>query len=333
MHAEHLPRSRFTLNHRGATVALMASLVLGLAPTGCTGSASTAPAEVASPSSQDGARPSQPFSAGGEPASDALEAESTNYGHASREAPQQPARAAEKREAYPTDSSAGEYDTAPAPPAWRRPGLATQWGEARDSQVREVSFYRQNPSSPAAALRVQYDDVDGIRSATGRDESAAYDASFPLHGGDIVVRLEDSSGDALPTLQAGGRNYVIGESGDRYQIRIDNNTPGRFEIVASVDGLDVLDGAEAGFQKRGYLVNPWSQVTIEGFRDSFETVRAFRFGDVSSSYAALRGKGGNIGVIGVAVFEERGFRWQNHPGELWRRDQADPFPNRFAPAP
>lgn len=312
---------------------LVGALFAAIALTACGGA--TPPAEVASPGSAPYAHKGN--SANGDidyaPASVAGEVSSS----AGAPSPTQP----QSESAYGQTTS-GRYEAEDAPSAgaasegpapWRRPGLATQWGEARDSQVREVSFFRQNPGAPAATLRVQYDDETGIAAATGRGERDSYPAVYPLHGGDLVIRVEDSSGDPLPSLQAGGRNYVIGEEGDRYQIRVDNNTPGRFEIVASVDGLDVLDGSEANFSKRGYLVNPWSSVTIEGFRDSYETVRAFRFGDVGTSYAAQRGKARNVGVIGVAAFEEQGFYWTRSPGEQWRRDSADPFPGRFAPAP
>lgn len=213
-----------------------------------------------------------------------------------------------------------------------RPGLGTRWGEERDSQVREVFFERQR-SRPAGVVSVHYDDEVGVASATGRHADDAYPRTFAIGGGSLTVSITDDDGDPLPSLYVGGTDYVIGEAGDRYQIEVKNHTAGRFEIVASVDGLDVLDGGDGSFDKRGYLVSPWSTLTIEGFRDSYETVRAFRFGDVEESYAVQRGKGRNVGVIGVAVFEERGFRWGVDDDELRRRRNANPFPSRFAPAP
>ena len=59
---------------------------------------------------------------------------------------------------------------------------------------------------------------------------------------------------------------------------------------------------------------------------------AFRFGRVASSYAARTGGDANVGVIGLAIFAERGAVWT--PAELGRRDAADPFPARnYATAP
>ncbi len=44
---------------------------------------------------------------------------------------------------------------------------------------------------------------------------------------------------------------------------------------------------------------------VDGFRMSTTQVAAFRFGSVDSSYAQLKGKGRNVGVVGVAIFEEK----------------------------
>jgi hypothetical protein len=56
-------------------------------------------------------------------------------------------------------------------------------------------------------------------------------------------------------------------------------------------------------------------------------VAAFRFGRVADSYAARTSPRGDrdVGVIGVAIFGERGAEWS--PGELERRDSAEPFPD------
>ena len=95
---------------------------------------------------------------------------------------------------------------------------------------------------------------------------------------------------------------------------IRNATDARFEIVASVDGLDVVDGQPADPDRRGYLVEPHGVLSIDGFRTSDEAVAAFRFGRVADSYAAQTGSDRNVGVIGLAIFAERGAVWTR--GEL-----------------
>jgi hypothetical protein len=127
--------------------------------------------------------------------------------------------------------------------------------------------------------------------------------------------------------------YAIGRDGDRYVIRVENRSPVRLEAVATVDGLDVVDGQDGDVSKRGYVIAPNDSIEIEGFRESEGTVRAFRFGATSDSYASRRGKGRNVGVIGIALFQERGSDWRWTPDEVERRQTADPFPGRFAPAP
>jgi hypothetical protein len=104
----------------------------------------------------------------------------------------------------------------------------------------------------------------------------------------------------------GGRNYVMGSMGDRYAIRVRNNTGRRVEVVATVDGLDVVDGKPGDFvRKRGYVIGPYQTYDIEGFRTSLSAVAAFRFSSVADSYAARTGSSRNVGVIGVAFFAER----------------------------
>lgn len=103
-----------------------------------------------------------------------------------------------------------------------------------------------------------------------------------------------------------GRTYIMGSKGDRYSIRVHNRTARRVEVVASVDGLDVIDGRKADYvNKRGYVIGPWQSYEIEGFRLDMGRVARFRFAAVEDSYAAKQGDDRNVGVIGVAFFEER----------------------------
>lgn len=120
------------------------------------------------------------------------------------------------------------------------------------------------------------------------------------------IELVDDRGRVLDTYQHRGRFYVEGESSSRYSIRVTNPTNVRVEAVVSVDGLDVIDGETANFKsKRGYIVPPHGSLVVDGFRVSTQSVAAFRFSSVSSSYAGRKGKARNVGVIGVAIFSER----------------------------
>lgn len=103
-----------------------------------------------------------------------------------------------------------------------------------------------------------------------------------------------------------GETWVLGERGSRYTLRIANHSAARVEAVVSVDGLDVIDGKVADFRaKRGYLVQAWSSIEIDGWRISADEVAAFRFGGVGDSYAARSGNAREVGVVGVALFPEK----------------------------
>jgi hypothetical protein len=119
------------------------------------------------------------------------------------------------------------------------------------------------------------------------------------------MELTDEWGRTLPTFEHRGHTYVLGEPGQRYLLRVRNGSGRRVEVVASVDGRDVADGQPAAWQRRGYLVEPYGEVTIDGYRLSQASVAAFRFGSVARSYAAAKGDARDVGVVGVAVFTER----------------------------
>ncbi|HMI91984.1 MAG TPA: hypothetical protein VK509_11500 [Polyangiales bacterium] len=132
-------------------------------------------------------------------------------------------------------------------------------------------------------------------AAHPRSGSAAY-----------VVTLEDESGRELPTFHHAGQTFVLGQYGDRYNIRVRNQTGRRIEAVVTVDGRDVVSGRVGDFVgERGYLVSAYDELLIEGFRQNWESVAAFRFTSPGNSYSSRMGTPQNVGVVGVAVFPER----------------------------
>ncbi len=118
------------------------------------------------------------------------------------------------------------------------------------------------------------------------------------------VQVIRENGEVLPTYAQKDRFYVQGNANERYVIRITNPTANRVEAVISVDGLDVVDGESGDLRKRGYVIQPYGEVRIEGFRTSQTDVATFRFSAVSDSYAGKKGKARNVGVIAAAIFEE-----------------------------
>jgi hypothetical protein len=228
------------------------------------------------------------------------------------------------------------------PPAVReRPGLGTEWGETRDSPLRDVAFDRASQGHPFATAELRYNDEPGVEALAGyatQRGARAHEAAAV--SGAITLSVHDENGSAVDALQVGGRWFVVGEAGARYTIVLQNHTGHRFEAVTTVDGLDVMNGKPGTVQNRGYLLMPYDSLEIDGFRESHETVAAFRFGRVADSYAAKTGTARNVGVIGVAFFNEAGDPWM--PGtddETRRRVTANPFPadprddNRYAQPP
>jgi len=237
----------------------------------------------------------------------------------------------------PTPASAAEA-TARAPDddaRARRPGLGTVWGEDRTSHVTTTAFYRTDPERPFATATLHYNDAAGVQAMAAQSGRSSYydDVATPVAGGQLDVQVLDELLRPLPGTQAGGRTYVVGEAGRRYILRIQNRTGNRVEVVATVDGLDVIDGRPGSFRKRGYILAPWATLDIEGFRRSDSAVAAFRFGSVADSYAERKGKGRNVGVIGIAFFDEQGSRWPWTDEAIRYRHDADPFPGRYAEPP
>jgi hypothetical protein len=239
----------------------------------------------------------------------------------------------------PSKSEQGRSSSAyrPEPRPEFRPGLATQWGEARDSHVTSATFYRANEAQPFSIGKLFYNEQQGLESMRG-GRYASSRSMFPVGPGYLEVGLRGDDGRFITGFSAGGDNFVPGIAGHRYSIVVKNQSPGRIEVVASVDGLDVVDGRPAAYAKRGYLLDAWGQVEIEGFRTSTSEVASFRFGSVGQSYAAQKhGETRNVGVIGIAAFHERGddpWRWsQPRYPDTQRRLDADPFPMRFSTPP
>lgn len=231
-------------------------------------------------------------------------------------------------EAPPSASpSAGTARSEEAPARDERPGLGTEFGESRDSRISTTTFTRDSSGGPFDGLKLFYNDATGARAMARRAGLADLgSASARSREGAITVRLLDSSGSPLQGFSSGANSYVVGSAGDRYTIEIRNHTGARFEAVTTVDGLDVINGRTGSLSNRGYIVNAFSTVEIDGWRRSSETVAAFRFGRVSQSYAGKTGSDKNVGVIGLALFEERGSSLGWSDAEIDKRHSADPFP-------
>ena len=199
--------------------------------------------------------------------------------------------------------------------------LGTQWGEGRESVTKTVQASRLTPDRPRDVGQMRYSDEDSIRRALGK--YAEQQTNALLADGDVELQVLGGNGAALRIFSTRGAKdfHVAGRSGERYELVYTNRSKRYYEVVATVDGLDVLSGQPGSIQSAGYLLRPGERLVIDGFRKSDREVAAFRFSAKGRAYAnnTPAGDARNVGVIGSALFEVR-------------LDERDPdLPRRRAP--
>lgn len=244
---------------------------------------------------------------------------------------------------------AGSYRSAYLPPApsantnsvtkQERPGLGTKEGSEVYSSVNNVAFYRKSVGSPDVVDSFHYNDEEGAKAMLGGEDAkisshqGRFDAANKLLSVALLKGNGWSGSTPLPSLtarQIPDRRVVVGTRGSVYRISLQNKTKKRIEVVASVDGIDVLDGKSASVNKRGYVLKSGEKIEIAGFRKNQERVREFQFGSVAQSAAAQRGESAarNVGVIGLAVWQEDQLAaLQAERLEAMNRIGANPFGN------
>ncbi|BAP35856.1 hypothetical protein AS4_09160 [Acinetobacter guillouiae] len=191
--------------------------------------------------------------------------------------------------------------------------LGTKWGDEIDSHVTEVQLKRKS-DSPLAETIVQYAD----KNYKGKTVN-----SISIAAGKVSFSVVDDRGNRIPMYRVGQSYYLSGREGQSYQLQYENNTARTFEVVASVDGVDVIDGSEASRSNSGYVLHAHDSLKIEGFRKSESAVASFTFSKPKDAYAANSENGSiqNAGVIGTVLYELEA-----------PEDEAKPM-NKYAPPP
>jgi hypothetical protein len=131
---------------------------------------------------------------------------------------------------------------------------------------------------------------------------------FTASHADSLARVDvydRTAGRALPVYLQHGRRYVAGQPGNEYAVRIRNCSNRRLLAVVSVDGVNAVTGESASPDQSGYVIEPGGYVNIQGWRKDLSRTAAFYFSDPADSYAARTGRPNDLGVIGVALFQER----------------------------
>ena len=191
--------------------------------------------------------------------------------------------------------------------------LGTKWGDEIDSHVTEVQLKRKS-DSPLTETIVQYAD----KNYKGKTVN-----SISIAAGKVSFSVVDDRGNRIPMYRVGQSYYLSGREGQSYQLQYENNTAKTFEVVASVDGVDVIDGSEASRSNSGYVLHAHDSLKIEGFRKSESAVASFTFSKPKDAYAANSENGSiqNAGVIGTVLYELEA-----------PEDEAKPV-NKYAPPP
>ena len=129
---------------------------------------------------------------------------------------------------------------------------------------------------------------------------------------DLSVDVAGATAPLYPARDGSGRYYFEARAGCAYAIRITNHSPERLGIVLAVDGLNAISGerelgpADPARRGRMYVIDPWGDVQVRGWRTSLEDVRRFTFVDERGSYAARTGRAnGKMGWIQAWAYRER----------------------------
>lgn len=149
------------------------------------------------------------------------------------------------------------------------------------------------------------------------------------------VRVYDrTAGRELPVHWHEGKPYVVGQPGNEYQVTVRNRAGEDLLAVVSVDGVNVVSGETASFGQGGYVVAPRQSTRIAGWRKSLGETAAFYFTSLGDSYAARTDRPGNVGVIGVALFQRAPARYEipHEPRDRFGRDEPSFRPKAEAGA-
>ncbi len=108
--------------------------------------------------------------------------------------------------------------------------------------------------------------------------------------------------------------FIAGVWGAPFVLEVRNCTPGRIEVLSSVDGRNTLHDEPADVtQNRGMIINAYGSYRFAGWRIDDNNSAAFVFTDPAESVAQMAtGQACNAGVFGFAVYTEQQIKWAEH---------------------
>ena len=148
----------------------------------------------------------------------------------------------------------------------------------------------------------------------------------------VQIDIIDDRGRILNTYSTDSRDYrtqrtyLEAVKGKRYKLRLRNTSNRRVGLVIAVDGRNILSGKKSYLRpnEKMYVLDPYETVNYKGWRTGKNRVNRFYFTSAGNSYANAWGDRSALGVIAVAVFEEK-------HRQYYKKHRKD-FSNKLAPS-
>ena len=207
--------------------------------------------------------------------------------------------------------------------------------------VRHIVADRPRPLRPLAALLLAAAALLAAAGMARADAWSPVDRTSTVAQGPVAVSVT-VNGRGTPLYQRADRSdrwYLEARQGAHYEVSVRNLTGERVAFVLAVDGLNAINGLEShlGSDEPMYVLDPYQQTTVKGWRKSLRDVSQFVFVDEERSYAARTDQAnGDLGWIRVVAFNEfhpvawgGGARW----GKVRDQYRGDNAPAAPLPAP
>lgn len=103
------------------------------------------------------------------------------------------------------------------------------------------------------------------------------------------------------------RAYVEALNGENYSLNIHNHSNKRLGLVIAVDGRNIISGKKSKLKhnENMYILGPHETQSYSGWRTSSKDIHRFYFTETENSYAHAFEDDSAMGVIAVAVYEEK----------------------------
>jgi hypothetical protein len=147
----------------------------------------------------------------------------------------------------------------------------------------------------------------------------------------IQIEIISDNGEAFsiyPVTQRHLKNeyraYVQAIHGENFSLNIRNHSNQRLGLVIAVDGRNIISGKQSKLKhnENMYILGPYETQSYSGWRTSSSDIHRFYFTDVEDSYAHAFDDDSAMGVIAVAVFEEKQPLFTRHEKKQKAKPQA-----------